>query len=57
VGLANFRFLFRRETFWMVVGQSLLFTVTAVACKTLLGFFLALQIHCYAGSPRCGQWM
>jgi multiple sugar transport system permease protein len=45
VGLGNFRFLFRRETFWMVVGQSLLFTVTAVACKTVLGFFLALQIH------------
>jgi multiple sugar transport system permease protein len=45
VGLANFRFLFRRETFWMVVRQSFLFTGTAVAGKTLLGFFLAVQIN------------
>jgi multiple sugar transport system permease protein len=45
VGLGNYFFLFKRETFWMVVRQSMLFTITAVFFKTLLGFFLALQIN------------
>src|SRR5215475_14882637 len=30
VGLGNFRFLLKRETFWMVVRQSCLFAITAV---------------------------
>src|ERR1043165_7616030 len=30
VGLSNFFFLFKRETFWMVVRQSCLFALTAV---------------------------
>ena len=30
VGFGNFEFLFRRNTFWMVVQQSVLFAVTAV---------------------------
>jgi multiple sugar transport system permease protein len=45
VGLGNYLFLFTRDTFWMVVRQSMLFTVTAVLLKTALGFFLALQIN------------
>src|SRR3954452_11207680 len=30
VGLSNFTFLFKRETFWMVVQQSCIFALTAV---------------------------
>ena len=45
VGLGNYLFLFKRDTFWMVIRQSMLFTVTAVLLKTALGFFLALQIN------------
>jgi len=41
VGLANFFFLFKRDTFWMVVRQSFLFTLTAVFFKALIGFILA----------------
>src|SRR4051795_12553096 len=29
VGLGNFEFLFKRETFWLVVKQSCIFAVTA----------------------------
>ena len=45
VGLGNYLFLFKRDTFSMVIRQSILFTVTAVLLKTALGFFLALQIN------------
>ena len=45
VGLGNYVFLFKRDSFWMVVRQSILFTVAAVLLKTALGFFLALQIN------------
>lgn len=45
VGLANYRFLFTRDTFWMVVWQSTLFAVTAVFFKALFGFILAHAIH------------
>jgi len=41
VGLGNFLFLFKRETFWMVVRQSCLFAITAVICKAVI-------------SPGCG---
>jgi len=41
VGLGNFLFLFKRETFWMVVRQSCLFAITAVICKAVIGFILA----------------
>src|SRR3954471_18749057 len=30
VGLGNFQFLFKRETFWLVVQQSCIFAITAV---------------------------
>jgi len=45
VGLGNFIFLFGRSTFWMVVEQSILFTVTAVIFKALIGFVCAHLIH------------
>lgn len=41
VGLANYFFLFKRDTFWMVVRQSILFTLTAVFFKALIGFIMA----------------
>lgn len=45
VGLGNFEFLMRRDTFWMVVNQSILFTVSAVAFKGLFGFIIAHAIN------------
>src|SRR5215472_4984213 len=45
VGLGNFSFLFRRNTFWMVVEQSVLFAVTAVIFKALIGFIVAHFVH------------
>ena len=45
VGLSNFTFLFKRETFWMVVWQSCIFAITAVFFKALFGFFLAHFVH------------
>src|SRR6266567_2397425 len=41
VGLDNFFFLFRRDTFKLVVFQSTLFAVTSVVLKAVLGFILA----------------
>jgi multiple sugar transport system permease protein len=41
VGLDNFAFLLRRPTFQAVIFQSVLFAVTAVVLKALLGFVLA----------------
>ena len=45
VGLKNFEFLFRRETFWMVVWQSCIFAITAVLFKALIGFVVAHFVH------------
>ena len=52
VGLGNFTFLFNRETFWMVVKQSVIFVVSAVLFKALIGLFLA---HCVHNVPAKGQ--
>src|ERR1700709_2486397 len=41
VGLGNFQFLFKRETFWLVVEQSCIFAITAVVFKALIGFIVA----------------
>jgi multiple sugar transport system permease protein len=41
VGLANFKFLFTRDTFWMVVKQSCIFAISAVLFKALIGFCVA----------------
>jgi multiple sugar transport system permease protein len=45
VGFGNFEFLFRRETFWLVVKQSCIFAITAVIFKALLGFIVAHFAH------------
>jgi multiple sugar transport system permease protein len=45
VGLSNFTFLFKRETFWMVVQQSCIFAITAVIFKALIGFIVAHFVH------------
>jgi multiple sugar transport system permease protein len=52
VGLANFAFLFKRETFWMVVKQSIIFAVSAVLFKALIGLFVAHMVH---NVPTKGQ--
>ncbi len=52
VGLKNFEFLFRRETFWMVVQQSCIFAITAVVFKALIGFVVAHLVH---NVPAKGQ--
>ena len=52
VGLGNFEFLFKRNTFWMVVEQSILFAVTAVVFKALIGFVVAHFVH---NIPTKGQ--
>ncbi|HEX3864992.1 MAG TPA: sugar ABC transporter permease [Stellaceae bacterium] len=45
VGFGNFLFLFKRNTFWMVVEQSVLFAVTAVIFKAVIGFVVAHFVH------------
>jgi multiple sugar transport system permease protein len=52
VGLANFAFLFERETFWMVVKQSIVFAVSAVVFKALIGLLVAHMVH---NVPTKGQ--
>lgn len=52
VGLGNFLFLFKRDTFWMVVQQSVLFALTAVLFKALVGFIAAHMIN---NIPAKGQ--
>src|SRR6476661_6361017 len=45
VGIGNFEFLFKRETFWLVVKQSCIFALTAVFFKALIGFIVAHLVH------------
>src|SRR5678810_474105 len=52
VGFDNFLFLFKRETFWMVVQQSCIFAITAVIFKALIGFIVAHFVH---NIPSRGQ--
>jgi multiple sugar transport system permease protein len=52
VGLGNFQFLFKRETFWLVVEQSCIFAITAVLFKALIGFIVAHLVH---NIPAKGQ--
>ncbi|MGE3065568.1 MAG: carbohydrate ABC transporter permease [Hyphomicrobiaceae bacterium] len=52
VGFGNFTFLFKRETFWMVVQQSCIFALTAVFFKALIGFVVAHLVH---NIPAKGQ--
>src|SRR4051812_35810579 len=52
VGLGNFAFLFKRSTFWLVVEQSVIFAVSAVIFKALIGFIVAHFVH---NLPAKGQ--
>jgi len=52
VGFGNFAFLFKRETFWMVVRQSCLFAITAVIFKALIGFIVAHFVHNVPGKSQ-----
>jgi multiple sugar transport system permease protein len=52
VGFGNLSFLFSRELFWMVVKQSVIFAVTAVIIKALIGFIVA---HLVNNLPDKGQ--
>src|SRR5205814_8342960 len=52
VGLGNFEFLFKRDTFWLVVKQSCIFAITAVMFKALIGFIVA---HVHHNIPLKGQ--
>src|ERR1700737_1928601 len=52
VGLGTFEFLFKRETFWLVVKQSCIFALTAVVFKALIGFVVAHFVH---NIPAKGQ--
>jgi multiple sugar transport system permease protein len=52
VGLGNFTFLFKRSTFWLVVEQSVIFAVSAVIFKALIGFIVAHFVH---NIPTKGQ--
>src|SRR5258707_2191107 len=52
VGFGNFEFLFKRETFWLVVKQSCIFAITAVVFKALIGFIVAHFVH---NIPTKGQ--
>src|ERR1700735_3207510 len=45
VGFGNFEFLFKRETFWLVVKQSCIFAISAVVFKALIGFIVAHFVH------------
>src|SRR2546423_15525551 len=37
IGLGNFEFLFKRDTFWLVVKQSCIFAISAVVVDALVG--------------------
>ena len=52
VGLDNFALLFGREKFWMVLYQTSLFAIMAVACKAIIGFAGAHLMH---NIPTRGQ--
>jgi len=52
VGLGNFEFLFTRDTFWLVVESSVLFAVSAVIFKAIIGFIVAHLVH---NIPAKGQ--
>src|SRR5881296_3442173 len=52
VGLGNFAFLFKRELFWMVIKQTVIFALSAVIFKALIGFVVAHFVH---NIPAKGQ--
>jgi multiple sugar transport system permease protein len=52
VGLGNFAFLLKRNTFQLVIFQSCLFAITAVVFKALIGFVLAHLMHNIPGKNQ-----
>jgi multiple sugar transport system permease protein len=52
VGLGNFTYLLKRDTFWMVVEQSAIFAISAVFFKALIGLVTA---HLVNNLPAKGQ--
>ena len=52
VGLGNFAYLLKRDTFWMVVEQSAIFALSAVFFKALIGLITA---HLVNNLPAKGQ--
>jgi multiple sugar transport system permease protein len=52
VGFGNFTFLFKRNMFWMVVEQTVLFAVTAVVFKAAIEF---VAVHFVHNLPAKGQ--
>jgi multiple sugar transport system permease protein len=52
IWFGNYQFLFSRDTFWMVVEQSVIFAVTAVILKSLIGVITA---HLVNNLPSKGQ--
>ena len=52
VGLGNFAFLLKRNTFQLVIFQSCLFAVTAVVFKALIGFIIAHLMHNIPGKNQ-----
>src|SRR6185437_6266725 len=49
VGLGDYAFLLKRNTFKLVIFQSCLFAVTSVVFKALIGFVLAHLMHNISG--------
>jgi multiple sugar transport system permease protein len=52
VGLSNFAFLLKRNTFQLVIFQSCLFAITAVIAKAMLGFIIAHLMHNIPGKNQ-----
>jgi multiple sugar transport system permease protein len=52
VGLGNFSFLLRRNTFQLVIFQSCLFAITAVIFKALIGITVAHLMHNIPGTNQ-----
>jgi multiple sugar transport system permease protein len=52
VGLGNFAFLLKRNTFQLVIFQSCLFAITAVIAKAVLGFIMAHLMHNIPGKTQ-----
>ncbi len=52
VGLGNFTYLLKRNTFQLVIFQSCLFAITSVVLKAFLGFMLAHLMHNISGKSQ-----
>ncbi len=52
IGFENFTYLFKRDTFKLVIFQSTLFAVTSVVLKALIGFILAHLMHNIPGTNQ-----